>query len=163
MDIHFPSVCVILTDGIFGKDRFGGFTGVSSSQFVLSHHPELVLAALHQVLDSVLSGWVQWLSGGSGPPLGCGLLLFQDIVGDRLATIARPVPQHQGIGGVHLSDRRHLRGLRDSCRGAAEQKLGYCCSFKDQFPMQKEYLYVYCPIILKKNLYFYLGKIDFIL
>lgn len=105
---------VKLTDGIFGEDGFGGWTRVSSSKLILSHHPELILAAFHQVLDSVLSGRVQWISGGSGPSLGRGLLLFQDVVGDGLSTIARAVPQHECVGAVHLSDCWHLRRLRDS-------------------------------------------------
>lgn len=125
----FSMSLVALTDGIFGKDGFGGDTGVSGTQLILSHHPELVLAALHQVLDSVLSSRVQRLSGGSGPPLGCGLLLLQDIVCDGLSTVAGPVPQHQSVCGVHLPGRRHLRGLGDSCRGGTEEKLGYQGSF----------------------------------
>lgn len=116
-------MCLRLTDGILGEDGFGGFAGVSGAQLVLGHHPELVLAALHQVLDAVLRGRVQWISGGPGPPLGLGLLLLQDVVGDGLPAVSRPVPQNQSVGGVHLPDRWHLGGLGDSW-GSEQRKTG---------------------------------------
>lgn len=56
---------ISLTNGILGKNWFGWGTRISSSQLILSHHPEFILAALYQVLDTVLSGWVKWVSGDS--------------------------------------------------------------------------------------------------
>lgn len=57
-----------LTNGIFGKDRFRWWAWVSSSHFILSTDPELILAAFQEVSHPILHLRMDSFCVAANPP-----------------------------------------------------------------------------------------------
>lgn len=111
---------LVLTDGVSAEDGVRGHAGQTAASGVDGDDPELVHGALQQAGDvPVVAQWQRsdGLAGDTGPALGGGLLLLDDVAGDGGAAVVLglvPVDGHRLQ--TDLSHGRFLTLTGNGCR-----------------------------------------------